>query len=169
MTPNIQKLIDTWNKRPARVEPDNEEHLLYVFTELLPAVRDSMADIANTAYLVNQMKNHQIVACEFAGGVPILKGRTLEPGVNSPNTVGLITQVQEPNIHSPQESPSMADTAEVTDRTVGSADKPASETATPALKPWQKANAARVAKAAAKKLAALPPAVPQGTGETGTV
>lgn len=45
MSTNIQNLISVWAERPPRVEHDDIEHLTYIFTRLLPALRDSMLDI----------------------------------------------------------------------------------------------------------------------------
>lgn len=41
----IQKLIELWISRPPRVEPVNDNHLIYIFTGLLPALRDAMPGI----------------------------------------------------------------------------------------------------------------------------
>ena len=42
MNQEIQKLIDAWSDLPARVEPDNESDLVYLFGKLLPALVGAM-------------------------------------------------------------------------------------------------------------------------------
>lgn len=41
----ILKLLEAWEARPPKVEPDNQDHLIFVFGRLLPALRDAIVDI----------------------------------------------------------------------------------------------------------------------------
>ena len=45
MNEEIQKLLTVWNEAPARVEPDNESDLVYLFSRLLPAMNAAMPHI----------------------------------------------------------------------------------------------------------------------------
>lgn len=71
----IQKLVELWNARPLRVEPDNDDHLIYVFTGLLPALREAMSGIVE----MSQQSNFQ------NSGVPVPRENAdnckAEPGV----------------------------------------------------------------------------------------
>jgi hypothetical protein len=142
----IEKLIELWNARPSRVEPDNEEHLLYLFTGLLPALRDAMPKIV------------EMVA---------------PPATGSPNTDLPPAPAPESSSHNPVQTPNTAGSGEGSGPTADNGGKPAAspaivaETANDAAKRPGAAKRARTTKA--RKPVAAPPGQPQGIGETATV
>jgi hypothetical protein len=156
MSKNIKNLINAWNKRPARVEPSEEAHLLYVFTELLPALRDSIPDIVNNAYLVN-----------LAAASPPIPPPA--PDAGSQSNVTQPAPAPAPSSHIPEEIPSTGDSGADPGPVADTAGTPAYEAASQPLKPWQKAVAAKRAKALARKAAAPLPTEPQGTDGSATV
>jgi len=143
----IKKLIELWNARPPRVEPDDDEHLIYIFTGLLPALREAMPRIVE---LIEQ------------------------PAIGCPNTDLPPTPAPESNIHTQVQTLNMADSVEASDPTADTGDKPASSPASAventgggaATKRLGASRRARTARA--KKHAADPPRQPQETGETAT-
>jgi hypothetical protein len=143
---DIQKLIELWNARPTRVEPNNEDHLLYIFTGLLPALRDAMPKIVE---MVEQPAR--------ATGVP----NTDLPPAPAP----------EPSIHIQAPIQNTAGNGEVFGPTVDNVGKPVSSPAIVAeiancvaTKRPEASKRARPAKA--RKPVAAPPEQSQKTAET---
>src|SRR5579863_10172932 len=98
----IQKLIELWNARPPRVEPDNEAHLLYLFTGLLPALRKAMPVIVALA------DGHQA------------------PAIVVPSTGLPPAPAPEPNTHIQDPTPNTDGIGEASGPTGDNAGKPAS-------------------------------------------
>lgn len=147
--PEIEKLIALWNARPPRVEPDNEDHLLYIFTGLLPALRRAMPEI------VELMKQ--------------TPPATVRPSTDLPPAPG-----PAPSSHSPVQTPNTAGNAEgfgqTADNAGRSAASPASGGATvtgASTKPPEVSKRARPMKA--RKPAAVPHEQLPKTDETAPV
>lgn len=141
----INKLIELWNARPQRAEPDNEEHLLYIFTGLLPALRNAMPRIVSLVQ------------------VPVAI-----PASDPPNIDLQPAPVPGPNSRSQAPIQNTADSAEVSGPTTDNAGIPASVLATTgetanAASEGQSAALKRARTTRARKSAAVPPPRPHGT------
>lgn len=112
----IAKLIQVWNERPQRVEPDDAAHLEYIFTKLLPVLRDAMPTI------VNSYNNGAMPVVNDQIATPVREGSQSIPRTPAPGP--------EPSSHIPAESQSTAGNAEASGQAGGIADKPASSLGT---------------------------------------
>lgn len=140
----IKKLIELWNARPQRAEPDNEQHLLYLFTGLLPALRDAMPRI--------------VELIELQASV-------------APNTDLPPAPAPEPSTHNPTQIPSTDGNVVTSGPATDSGDmcesSPASVGETePAASPTSSGPGKRAKTTRARKPAAAPHAQPQGTAAT---
>lgn len=162
MTPEIKSLAEIWNRGPARVEPDNEEHLRYVFGELLPALNLAIPQIVNIAAMTLGGPTSQSPVAPPAAGGP------------SPSSATPSAPSTEQSTHILTEILRTADTVEGFDHTAGTVgniapsaailaapvagEKPSLEIVQPASKLPKRASA--------KKRATAPRATPPGTPES---
>jgi hypothetical protein len=152
----INQLLEAWNERPMRFDPEEVAHLMWVSTKLLPAMRDAMPEIQRMHELQELM------------GRPTPQVQPPAPGVEFPSTDLPQGQETASNNHSQDSTPSMADNAEVTGQTAGNADTSASSPATGGDKlAALKSKAAKHGRpVSAKKRAAAPRVKPPKTDGT---
>src|ERR1700744_2797491 len=139
----IQQLLDVWGERPPRVEPDDLDHLSYVFGRLLPALRDAIPEI------------------EASQRVQLQEQRATPPSME------IMTMLEQAsNNRSPDPTPSTAGTGAASDHTAGTSDTPASVVATSPLKLASLKSAASKhgRRGAPRRRTAVLPGQQQGTG-----
>jgi hypothetical protein len=147
----INTLLEVWEKRPPKVDPDEQQHLLYIFGNLLPALRDAVPDIkiANAVMVTSQARSQE---------------RTPAPSTEIPAET---SPALERSSHIRTENPSGGDTVGAQGCISGSENKPGAAGDTPAETPVaQTADATPRKRASRKKHASVPPAEPQKTGDT---